>query len=144
MARIVVASEHPPLADTRLLWDNWCVAREFADAAKADAVFVNGDLAINGRPATPRSPSELTARAGERAHACHGSARHRRVAHALTGGQDPDQIIDADRLTRWDSFFGSDRWTLDAGGRPLVGVNAQLFGLAWHESKHRTSGSTSS
>jgi 3',5'-cyclic AMP phosphodiesterase CpdA len=43
-------------------------------------------------------------------------------------GQDSDQIIDADRLTRWDSSFASDRWALDAGGWRLVGVNAQLFG----------------
>ena len=43
-------------------------------------------------------------------------------------GQDSDQIIDEDRLTRWDSSFATDRWALDAGGRRLIGVNAQLFG----------------
>ena len=43
-------------------------------------------------------------------------------------GQDPDQIIDADRLARWDRSFAADRWVLDAGSWRLVGVNAQLFG----------------
>jgi len=43
-------------------------------------------------------------------------------------GQDPDQIIDAPRLARWDRSFGTDRWALDAGDWHLVGVNAQLFG----------------
>jgi hypothetical protein len=43
-------------------------------------------------------------------------------------GQDPDQIVDADRLARWDRYFATDRWILDAGGWRLLGVNAQLFG----------------
>jgi hypothetical protein len=43
-------------------------------------------------------------------------------------GQHPDQIIDADRLARWDSSFATDRWALDAGAWRLIGVNAQLFG----------------
>jgi len=43
-------------------------------------------------------------------------------------GQDPDQIVDADRLARWDSYFATDRWALDAGGWRLLGVNAQPFG----------------
>src|SRR5262249_13307860 len=43
-------------------------------------------------------------------------------------GQDPDQIINADRLARWDTSFATDRWALDAGSWRLIGVNAQLFG----------------
>src|ERR1700733_3000882 len=43
-------------------------------------------------------------------------------------GHDPEQIIDADRLARWDSSFAVDRWALDARGWRLLGVNAQLFG----------------
>jgi predicted MPP superfamily phosphohydrolase len=54
MARIVVLSDiHSPTHG--FFWENWCVAREFADAAKADAVIVNGDLAING----PDSDAEI-------------------------------------------------------------------------------------
>jgi 3',5'-cyclic AMP phosphodiesterase CpdA len=105
--------------------ENWCVAREFADAAKADAVIVNGDLAING----PDSGAEI-------AFAASALGNLRTRVMALPGnhdvgdeapGQDPEQITDAGRLARWDSSFATDRWALDAGGWRLIGVNAQLF-----------------
>src|SRR6202051_1830759 len=126
MARIVVLSDIHVSPTHGFFWENWCVAREFADAAKADAVIVNGDLAING----PDSDAEIAFAATALGNL------HTRVM-ALPGnhdvgdeppGQDPDQIIDAARLDRWDSSFVSDRWALDAGGWRLVGVNAQLFG----------------
>jgi hypothetical protein len=46
---------YPPLADNGFFWENWCVAREFTDAAEADVVIVNGDLTING----PDSDAEI-------------------------------------------------------------------------------------
>jgi 3',5'-cyclic AMP phosphodiesterase CpdA len=89
-------------------------------------VIVNGDLAING----PDSDAEI-------AFAATALATLRTRVLALPGnhdvgdeppGQDPDQIIDADRLARWDGSFAGDRWALDARGWRLLGVNAQLFG----------------
>jgi 3',5'-cyclic AMP phosphodiesterase CpdA len=126
MARIVVLSDIHLSPTHGFFWDNWHVAREFADAAKADAVIVNGDLTING----PDSDAEI-------AFAATALKSLRTRVVALPGnhdvgdeppGQDPDQIIDAARLARWDVSFGSDRWTMNAGGWLLVGVNAQLFG----------------
>jgi 3',5'-cyclic AMP phosphodiesterase CpdA len=126
VARIVVLSDIHLSPTHGFFWENWCVAREFADAAKADAVIVNGDLAING----PDSDAEIAFAASALGNL------HARVM-ALPGnhdvgdeppGQDPDQIIDADRLARWDCSFATDRWVLDAGGWRLLGVNAQLFG----------------
>ncbi len=126
MARIVVLSDIHLSPTHGFFWENWCVAREFADAAKADAVIVNGDLAING----PDSDAEI-------AFAATALGNLRTRVMALPGnhdvgdeppGQDPDQIINADRLARWDSSFATDRWVLDAGDWRLVGVNAQLFG----------------
>jgi 3',5'-cyclic AMP phosphodiesterase CpdA len=126
MARIVVLSDIHLSPTHGFFWENWCVARESADAAKADAVIVNGDLAING----PESDAEI-------AFAATALGNLRTRVMALPGnhdvgdeppGQDPDQIIDADRLARWDSSFATDRWALDAGGWRLIGVNAQLFG----------------
>jgi hypothetical protein len=29
-------------------WENWSIARDFANAARPEAVIVNGDLCING------------------------------------------------------------------------------------------------
>jgi 3',5'-cyclic AMP phosphodiesterase CpdA len=126
MARIVVLSDIHLSPTHGFFWQNWCVARDFADAAKAEAVVINGDLAING----PDSDAEIAFAA-----AVLKSLRTRGVAlpgnHDMGDeppGQDPDQIIDAARLARWDGSFGSDRWTLNAGRWLLVGVNAQLFG----------------
>ena len=48
MASIVVLSDIHLSPTHGFFWENWCVAREFANAAKADAAIVNGDLAING------------------------------------------------------------------------------------------------
>jgi 3',5'-cyclic AMP phosphodiesterase CpdA len=126
MARIVVLSDIHLSPTHGFFWENWCVARESADAAKADAVIVNGDLAING----PDSEAEI-------AFAATTLGYLRTRVMALPGnhdvgdeppGQDADQIIDADRLARWDNSFATDRWALDAGGWRLIGVNAQLFG----------------
>jgi 3',5'-cyclic AMP phosphodiesterase CpdA len=126
MARIVILSDIHLSPTHGFFWENWCVAREFADAVKADAVIVNGDLAING----PDSDAEI-------AFAAAALGKLRTPVLALPGnhdvgdeppGQDSDQIIDEDRLTRWDSSFATDCWALDTGGWRLVGVNAQLFG----------------
>jgi 3',5'-cyclic AMP phosphodiesterase CpdA len=126
MTRIVVLSDIHLSPTHGFFWENWCLARDFADAAKPDAVIVNGDLAING----PESDAEI-------AFAATALAKLSTPFMALPGnhdvgdeppGQDPDQIIDTARLARWDKSFASDRWALDAGGWRLVGVNAQLFG----------------
>ena len=126
MTRIVVLSDIHLSPTHGFFWENWCIAREFADAAKAETVIVNGDLAING----PEDDDEI-------AFAANALAKLRTRVMALPGnhdvgdeppGQDPDQIIDADRLARWDRSFVTDRWALDAGGWRLVGANAQLFG----------------
>jgi 3',5'-cyclic AMP phosphodiesterase CpdA len=123
--RIVVLSDIHLSPTHGFFWENWCAAREFADAAKSDAVIVNGDLAING----PDSDAEI-------AFAARALGKLRTRVMALPGNHDvgdeppghPAQIIDADRLARWDSSFAVDRWALDAGGWRLLGVNAQLFG----------------
>jgi predicted MPP superfamily phosphohydrolase len=81
MARIVVLSDIHLSPTHGFFWENWCVAREFADAAKADAVIVNGDRAING----PDSDAEIAfaATALKNLRARHGPAwqpRRRRRA----------------------------------------------------------------
>jgi 3',5'-cyclic AMP phosphodiesterase CpdA len=126
MARIVILSDIHLSPTHGFFWENWCVAREFADTAKADAIIVNGDVAING----PDSDAEI-------AFAAAALGTLRTPVMVLPGnhdvgdeppGQDPDQIISENRLRRWDSSFAGDRWALDLGGWRLIGVNAQLFG----------------
>lgn len=132
MTRIVVLSDIHLSPTHGFFWENWCLARDFANAAKADAVIVNGDLAING----PDSDAEITfaATALEGLRALEGLGDRVMVLpgnHDVGDeppGQDARQIINAERLARWDRSFAGDHWVLDAGGWRLVGVNAQLFG----------------
>ena len=126
MARIVILSDIHLSPTHGFFWENWCLAREFADSANADAVIVNGDLAIN----EPASDAEIafaaTALKGLRTRVVALPGNH--DVGDEPPGQDADQIIDQDRLARWDRSFARDRWALDAGSWRLLGVNAQLFG----------------
>jgi len=126
MARIVVLSDIHLSPTHGFFWENWCIAREFANAAGAEAVIVNGDLAING----PDSDAEI-------AFAARALAGLRPTVLPLPGnhdigdeppGQDPEQIVNDDRLARWDRWFAADRFVCDAGSWRLIGVDAQLFG----------------
>src|SRR5271166_2340663 len=107
MARIVVLSDIHLSPTHGFFWNNWCIARDFANATGAEAVVVNGDLSING----PDSDAEIEFAA---------SAIGRLRGHVLPlpgnhdvgdepPGQDSNQIIDAARLARWDRAFGGDR-----------------------------------
>jgi 3',5'-cyclic AMP phosphodiesterase CpdA len=126
MARVVVLSDIHLSPTHGFFWDNWCIARELANAADADAIIVNGDLAING----PDSDAEI-AFAASALKDLQGRVMPLPGNHDVGDeppGQDASQIVDASRLARWERFFGADCWVLDAGGWRLIGVNAQLFG----------------
>jgi 3',5'-cyclic AMP phosphodiesterase CpdA len=105
---------------------NWCVARDFANSVGADAVIVNGDLAINGPDSDAEIEFAATALKGLRAHVMPLPGNH--DIGDEPPGQDPEQIVNAARFTRWDRCFGTDRWALDRGVWRLIGINAQLFG----------------
>ena len=126
MARIVVLSDIHLSPTHSFFWENWRLAREFANAATADAVIVNGDLAINGPDSDAEIAFAATALTGLRGHVMPLPGNH--DVGDEPPGQDPNQIVNADRLARWDRSFASDRWVLDVGGWRLIGVNAQLFG----------------
>lgn len=126
MARIVVISD-PHLSPTHgFFWDNWRRACDAANRLTPDAVIVSGDLCING----PDSDAEV-AFAG-RAMRCLEAPVHAVPGNHDVGdeppGQEPDQLIDAARLQRWSAVFGADRFAFDAGGRRVIGLNAQLLG----------------
>src|SRR5215469_14003974 len=126
MARIVVLSDIHLSPTHGFFWENWCVARDLANGTKADAVVVNGDLAING----PDSDAEIAFAASALTH-LQGRVMLLPGNHDIGDeppGQDPNQIVNCARLARWDSSFGVDRWMMNIGGWSLIGVNAQLFG----------------
>jgi 3',5'-cyclic AMP phosphodiesterase CpdA len=123
MARVVILSDIHLSPRHGFFWANWCVARDFANAAMADAVIVNGDLAINGPDSDAEIEFAATALKGLRARVMPLPGNH--DIGDEPPGQDPEQIINAARLARWDKCFGTDRWTLDRGVWRLIGINAQ-------------------
>ena len=126
MARIVVISD-PHLSPTHgFFWNNWRLVCEAANSLAPDAVIVSGDLCING----PESDAEV-------AFAAEALRHLEPPVYALPGnhdvgdeppGQEDDQLIDAPRLQRWISVFGSDRFAVELGGWRAIGLNAQLLG----------------
>jgi 3',5'-cyclic AMP phosphodiesterase CpdA len=131
MTRIVFLSDIHLSPVHGFFWENWRIARDFANAQGADAVIVNGDLCIDG----PDSDDEM-AFAGRALRKLNGRVLALPGNHDIGDeppGQDPDQLVTPERLARWTRFIGPDRWTLDAGGWRLIGVNAQLFGAGLPE-----------
>src|ERR1700747_597990 len=107
MPRIIVLSDLHLSPTHGFFWQNWCVARDFANAAGVEAVIVNGDLTIKGAV----DDTEV-------AFAAAALKRLRAPLLALPGnhdvgdeppGQDPAQIINVERLSRWDRGFTIDR-----------------------------------
>jgi 3',5'-cyclic AMP phosphodiesterase CpdA len=126
MARIVVLSDLHLSPKHGFFWENWCVARDLANRTNADAVIVNGDLAINGPDSDAEIAFAASALSGLRGRVMPLPGNH--DVGDEPPGQDPGQIVNSCRLARWDISFGADRWALEMGDWSLVGVNAQLFG----------------
>jgi 3',5'-cyclic AMP phosphodiesterase CpdA len=126
MARVVLLSDIHISPTHGFFWDNWLIARDWTNAAGADAAIVTGDLAING----PDSDAEIEFAARALAE-LEGDVLVLPGNHDVGDeppGQDAHQLIDEARLGRWDRSFGADRWSRRLGGWLLVGVNAQLLG----------------
>ena len=126
MGRVVILSDIHISPTHGFFWENGCLARDFANSAAAEAVIVNGDLTING----PDSDEEVKF-AALAIKSLRGPVLPLPGNHDIGDeppGQDPDQIVNTQRLARWDSFLGADRWMMDTEGWRLIGVNAQLFG----------------
>ncbi|MEJ0046306.1 MAG: metallophosphoesterase [Rhodospirillales bacterium] len=107
-------------------WDNWRRARDAANLASPALVVVTGDLCING----PDSDDEM-AFVGRALNGLTAPWRAVPGNHDVGDeppGQDPDQLIDAARLARWNGVFGADRFAETVGAWRVIGINAQLLG----------------
>lgn len=126
MPRIVVLSDVHLSPTHGFFWQNWCIARDFANAAEVEVVIVNGDLTINGAVSDDEVGFAASAIKSLQANVLALPGNH--DVGDEPPGQDPNQIINVERLARWDRLFGIDRWVQELGRWVLVGVNAQLFG----------------
>jgi 3',5'-cyclic AMP phosphodiesterase CpdA len=126
-SRVVVVSDSHLTARVANTDRNWEAALRHIDAAAPDLVIHVGDLSMNGT----HDPQDLR----------HGLAQMKRVPapwRVVPGNHDigdtnsalidPDDVVTADRVARWNDLFGPDRWAVDLDRWRLVGVNAQLFG----------------
>jgi 3',5'-cyclic AMP phosphodiesterase CpdA len=126
MPRIIVLSDLHLSPTHGFFWQNWRIARDFANASEAEAVIVNGDLTINGADDDAEVAFAAAALKGLRAPVLALPGNH--DVGDEPPGQDPAQLINVERLARWDRLFGNDRWVREAGNWILIGLNAQLFG----------------
>jgi 3',5'-cyclic AMP phosphodiesterase CpdA len=126
MSRIIVLSDVHLSPTHGFFWQNWCIARDFANAAEVEAVIVNGDLTINGADSDAEVAFAAAALKGLRAQVLAVPGNH--DVGDEPPGQDPEQIINVERLARWDRLFGVDHWVWEVGSWVLIGLNAQLFG----------------
>jgi len=126
MFRLIVLSDLHLSPTHGFFWQNWCIARDFANAAEVEAVIVNGDLTINGADSDAEVAFAATALKGLRAPVLVLPGNH--DVGDEPPGQDPAQIINVERLARWDRLLGVDHWVREAGRWVLIGLNAQLFG----------------
>jgi 3',5'-cyclic AMP phosphodiesterase CpdA len=123
---VVVSDSHlsARVADTGR---NWSAALRYVDAVQPDLVIHVGDVSMDGardaqdlsyaRSQMDRLPAPWLAVPG-----------NHDLGDTPSAHIDPDDVVTADRVTRWCDLFGPDRWAADLGGWRLVGLNAQLFG----------------
>lgn len=126
MGRVVVVSDIHLSPTHGFFWENWRVARDFANSIAAEAVVMNGDVAINGPDSDEELAFAASALAGLSAQVLTLPGNH--DVRDEPPGQDPNQLIDARRLTRWDAALGPDRFVRDLDRWRLLGINAQLLG----------------
>ncbi len=125
VGRVIVVSdshlsERAPESDV-----NWAAVAEYIQVTKPDLVLHLGDLSLDGT----HDQGDLT----------FARSRLDRLAVpwlAVPGNHDVGDnpggsdhgMISEERRQQWLDTIGADRWSAEAGGWRLVGVNAQLFG----------------
>jgi 3',5'-cyclic AMP phosphodiesterase CpdA len=108
--------------------ENWAGVRAFVARAHADLTIHLGDITVDG-----------THDRGEFDWALQLAADWPTPLRFLPGNHDigdnppglgiaAKEPLDLERLAQYRAAFGPDRWSLDADGWQLIGLNAQLFG----------------
>lgn len=103
--------------------DNWAPLATWIAAEEPDLIIHTGDVTVDGADFEDdlRYAAELMRRLGVRCRAVPGN-------HDVGDAGNPRQPVTEDRLVRWRTHFGPDRWIEDAEGFRLIGLDAMLLG----------------
>src|SRR5260370_7544946 len=103
--------------------DNWPPLSAWIAAQDPDLVIHTGDVTIDGADVEDdlRHAVELMRSLGVRFRAVPGN-------HDVGDPGHPRQPVTDERLARWRTYFGLDRWFEDGEGVRLVGPDAMLLG----------------
>ena len=103
--------------------DNWPPLAAWIAAQNPDLVIHTGDVTVDGADVEDdlRYAAELMRSLGVRFRAVPGN-------HDVGDAGHPRQPVTDERLARWRTYFGPDRWIEDIEGVRLIGLDAMLLG----------------
>jgi 3',5'-cyclic AMP phosphodiesterase CpdA len=103
--------------------DNWPPLAHWIAEQRPDLVIHTGDVTVDGAAVEEdlRYCVELMRELGVPFRAVPGN-------HDVGDPGQPGQPVNKERLCRWRSHFGPDRWVEDVEGFRLIGINAMLIG----------------
>jgi 3',5'-cyclic AMP phosphodiesterase CpdA len=113
--------------------DNWPPLAAWIAAQRPDLVIHTGDVTIDGADAEEdlRHAVELMRSLGVRFRAVPGN-------HDVGDAGHPRQPVTDERLARWRTYFGLDRWFEDVEDVRLIGFDAMLLGSGNREEVAQT------
>ena len=103
--------------------NNWPPLAAWIATQNPDLVIHTGDVTIDGADVEEdlQHAAELMRSLGVRVRAVPGN-------HDVGDAGHPRQPVTDERLARWRTYFGPDRWFEDVEGVRLVGLDAMLLG----------------
>jgi 3',5'-cyclic AMP phosphodiesterase CpdA len=103
--------------------ENWPPLAAWIAGERPDFVIHTGDVTVDGADVDEdlRHAAELMRRLGGPFRAVPGN-------HDVGDAGHERQPVNDERLARWRSWFGTDRWTLDLESFRLIGFDALLLG----------------
>ena len=124
--RLVLVSDLHLGAGREHHYDNWLKVAAWIAREKPDLVVANGDL-IMGDPDDEIDYAFVRDELRKLPVPCHYLPGNHDVGDNVLTGNMAQRVDDA-RRARFTRYFGEERWSFEAAGWGLVGINAQLLG----------------
>ena len=126
--RIIQISDTHLSPGTAHFTDNWAPLARWIGEQSPDLVIHTGDVTVDGADVTEdlRYAAELMRGLGVRFRAVPGN-------HDVGDPRHSRQPVNGERLQRWRTHFGPDRWVEDVEDCRLIGFDAMLLGSGERE-----------